>query len=117
MKYKILPHCAIVLSGMYLVFYCIDRVNQPMAFIDNEITKALLLILSAVSVFNAISLIHVDRVRYRQLRTPPRRASYPASRRPQSAWDASARPASRSTRETGYTRPRPTRRDDYSSYR
>lgn len=66
MKYKILPHCAIVISGMYIVFFLIDRVNQPMAFINNDITKALLLILSGVSILNAVSLIHLDRARQRQ---------------------------------------------------
>lgn len=63
---KILPHAAIVISGMYLVFFLIDRVNSAMAFINNEITKRLLLVLCAISVVNAIYLIRDDRRRVRQ---------------------------------------------------
>lgn len=62
---KLLPHAAIILSGMYLVFFLIDRVNSAMAFIDNRITKALLLALCAISVFNACLLIRDDRRRER----------------------------------------------------
>ena len=63
---KILPHAAIILSGMYLVFFLIDRVNSAMAFINNEITKHLLLVLCAISVLNAIFLIYDQRHRIRQ---------------------------------------------------
>ena len=63
---KLLPHAAIILSGMYLVFFLIDRVNGAMSFINNAITKRLLLILCAISVINAIYLIRDDRKRLRQ---------------------------------------------------
>lgn len=63
---KILPHAAIVISGMYLVFFLIDRVNSAMAFINNGITKRLLLVLCAISVVNAIYLIRDDRRKVRQ---------------------------------------------------
>lgn len=113
MRYKILPHCAIILSGMYFVFYCIDRVNEPMAFIDNGITKSLLLILGMISVLNAISLIHIDRARYRQRQLRPRKAARPTAAHPRGTWDAPARPASRGTRESGsYAEPRAARRRD-----
>ena len=39
----LLAHLDVVLSGMILVLLCIDRVNTAMQFIDNEITKGLLL--------------------------------------------------------------------------
>ena len=58
---KILPHAAIILSAMYFVFYCIDRVNPIMSFINNNITKALLVILGVISVINAVILISGDR--------------------------------------------------------
>ena len=45
---KILPHAAIILSMMYFVFFCIDRVNSAMAFINNDITKWLLVILGVI---------------------------------------------------------------------
>ena len=63
---KLLPHAAIILSGMYLVFFLIDRVNSAMAFINNGITKRLLLILCVISTINAIWLIRDDRKRLRQ---------------------------------------------------
>lgn len=58
---KIFPHVAITLSGMYIVFYFIDRVNPAMAFIDNGGTKILLLILGIVSVINASCILHDER--------------------------------------------------------
>lgn len=63
---KLLPHAAIILSGMYFVFFFIDRVNAAMAFIDNPITKWLLFALGVVSVTNAILLIRDDRARQRR---------------------------------------------------
>ena len=66
MQYKVLPHAAIVISIMYFVFFFIDKVNQPMAFINNDITKGLLFVLCVISILNAISLIRVDRRRERQ---------------------------------------------------
>ena len=54
---KLTAHSAIIISGMYIVFFFIDRVNSAMCFIDNNITKALLLILSLLSIINAILVI------------------------------------------------------------
>ena len=58
---KVLPHAAIILSAMYFVFYAIDRVNPIMAFIDNEITKALLVVLGGIAVVNAVTIISDQR--------------------------------------------------------
>lgn len=63
---KLLPHAAIILSGMYLVFFLIDRVNSAMAFINNDITKWLLLALCAISVLDAVYLIRDERRKVRQ---------------------------------------------------
>lgn len=38
-----LSHGLIVLAGMFLVFFCIDRVNPGMDFLGSEISKWLLL--------------------------------------------------------------------------
>jgi len=38
-----LPHGAILIANMYIVFFLIDRVNTAMNFIDNGLTKGLLL--------------------------------------------------------------------------
>lgn len=63
---KILPHAAIVLGGMYVVFYVIDRVNSAMGFINNGITKALLLLFCLVGMANACVIISDDRKRARR---------------------------------------------------
>ena len=63
---KLLAHAAIVLSGMYIVFFFIDRVNSAMSFINNGITKRLLLALGLISIANAAYLIHDDRARVRR---------------------------------------------------
>ena len=58
---KIMAHTAIVISGMYFVFFFIDRVNSAMAFIDNDITKVLLFVLCVISVVNSVLLIGAER--------------------------------------------------------
>ena len=94
---KILPHVSIVLCNMYIVFYLIDRVNSAMAFINNSITKVLLLILCIISTINSSFLILDERrraearnrrraeiARARQGQPAPQRpapARYPAPRR------------------------------------
>ncbi|MBQ3424633.1 MAG: hypothetical protein IJH38_05505 [Clostridia bacterium] len=79
---KLLPHMVIVLSGMYYVFFFIDRVNAPMAFINNDITKALLFILCALAITESVMLIRSERRRQRQqnMRERPPRAPAPYSR-------------------------------------
>lgn len=82
---KVLPHAAIVLSGMYVVFFLIDRVNQAMAFINNRITKRLLLVLCVIAIIESIWLIRDERrkVRQRQARAArPERTASPSSERP-----------------------------------
>ena len=48
---------------MYFVFFCIDRVNSAMAFINNDITKWLLVILGVISIYDAVLLIVEDQKR------------------------------------------------------
>lgn len=87
---KLLPHGAIIISGMYLVFFLIDRVNSAMAFINNDITKWLLLVLCAISVFNACLLIHDERrrVRQQQARAAEARRRREAQRRERYGYDS-----------------------------
>lgn len=59
--YKLMPHISIIISVMMIVFFFIDRVNSAMAFINNDITKMLLLILSIISIINSIFLIYYQR--------------------------------------------------------
>lgn len=54
---SVLAHASIVLSGMLLVLLAIDRVNEAMMFIDNDITKGLLWALCTVSILNAARLL------------------------------------------------------------
>ena len=63
---KLLPHITIVMCLMYVVFFCIDRVNSAMAFIDNEITKWLLLALCLISIVDALWLIADERRKARR---------------------------------------------------
>lgn len=63
---KFLPHAAIIISVMYFVFFCIDRVNSAMNFIDNDITKGLLVALGVISVINACFLIRDNRKKERR---------------------------------------------------
>ncbi len=129
---RLLPHGAILICNMYIVFFLIDRVNQAMNFIDNGLTKGLLLILCAIALFNAWRLLKPAPVPAR--RTAPARqgtrtSSTGTARR---AYDAPSRSyrdngyssreyrddydhrARRSTREDGYER-RQVRVDDYGT--
>ena len=54
---RILPHICIVLSLMMITFFVTDRFNRAMAFINNEITKWLLVVLSAVAIAVSVLLI------------------------------------------------------------
>ena len=80
---KLLPHVTIVMCLMYAVFFGIDRVNPAMAFIDNEITKWLLLFLCLFSIVEAVWLIADDRrrERMRQKRRAAKKRAAKASER------------------------------------
>jgi len=54
---QLLPHLAIVLSGMLIVLLAIDRVNSAMVFIDHRITKGLMWVLCGASILNGASLL------------------------------------------------------------
>ena len=81
---KILPHVSIVLSNMYIVFFLIDRVNSAMSFINNDLTKWLLVFSSLVSIVNAIFLIHDERRRV-AFREKKRKQQLAAARAAQTA--------------------------------
>ena len=54
---KLLPHAAIVMSGMLIVFFAIDRVNKPMGFMTNEFHKRVTFALALISICLAIQTI------------------------------------------------------------
>ena len=61
-----LYHVNMILAAMYIVFYFIDRVNSAMAFIDNDITKALLLIMSILTIFSSLTFVLAERERLKR---------------------------------------------------
>ncbi|MDO4566649.1 MAG: hypothetical protein Q4B42_04900 [Oscillospiraceae bacterium] len=63
---KIVCHLQIVLAGMLLVLVIIDRFNSAMAFIDNDITKALLFVLCLLAIINSALLASLYRRRDRR---------------------------------------------------
>ena len=58
---KYLSHAAIILSLFYLTLFVIDKIINAMSFIDNSITKSLLLVLCAVAAANAVLTIRDER--------------------------------------------------------
>jgi hypothetical protein len=58
---RILPHVCIILSGMMLIFVVIDKFNAAMGLVNNDITKALLLILSILVIVISGMLIKRQR--------------------------------------------------------
>ena len=49
---RVLPHGAILIANMFIAFYLIDRVNKAMNFIDNGLTKGLLLVMCAMALID-----------------------------------------------------------------
>lgn len=77
---RLLPHVAMLICNMYVVFFLIDRVNPAMNFIDNGLTKGLLLILCAVALYNAWTLFRPAPAR--RVRAPQRRPASANGYRP-----------------------------------
>ncbi len=67
---RLIPHAAIVISGMLVVFFLIDRVNKPMAFMTNEFHKRITFALALMAIYLAIrrvgSLRRAERDDYRR---------------------------------------------------
>ncbi len=62
----LLPHVGIILSLMFITLFIVDKFNGAMNFLGNDISKALLLLFSLVSVGNSCFLIHQNRKQARQ---------------------------------------------------
>ena len=58
---KLLPHVAIVISGMLIVFFVIDRINKPMGFMTNEFHKRITFVLALLAIYFAVQLIALQR--------------------------------------------------------
>jgi len=66
----LLQHLVILICNMYIVFFLIDCVNPAMNFIDNGLTKGLLLILCLAAGSQALPLALQRRFKRRRI---PRR--------------------------------------------
>ena len=58
---RILPHAAIVMAGMLIVFFVIDRFNKPMGFLTNEFHKVLTFVLCLLTIDFAIQISSMQR--------------------------------------------------------
>lgn len=58
---RLLPHVVIVISGMLIVFFAIDRVNKPMGFMTNEFHKRLTFVLAILAIYYAVQNIALQR--------------------------------------------------------
>lgn len=60
---RVLPHLSLVISVMMLVLFVIDRVNEAMNFIGNDVFDMLLLLYCLTTIPTAIFLIADNRKR------------------------------------------------------
>lgn len=89
---KALPHVTIVMAGMLIVFFCIDRVNKPMGFMTNEFHKILTLLLSIACVGYSVFTISYQRKKERFEEAKRRKAREAARRNRPAQTDARQRP-------------------------
>ncbi|MBR3504955.1 MAG: hypothetical protein IKO07_12065 [Clostridia bacterium] len=89
---KLLPHAAILMAGMLIVFFAIDRVNKPMGFMTNEFHKRLTFALSLLTIYFAVQLIALQRRAERAEYRRRLREAQEKRRAPQPAAPAAARP-------------------------
>jgi len=90
---KALPHISIVISGMLIVFFCIDRVNKPVAFMTNEFHKIITFILAILSLGYSIFIISYQRRMEREAEKRRVRAMQARRQNPQTRPGQNARPA------------------------
>lgn len=113
---KLIPHAAIVLSGMLVTFFLIDRVNKPMAFMTNEFHKRITFLLALLSIYLAVRRMAALRAREREaMNRRPRQAPRPTAPTPSRAYDdgyGARRGSAAPRRESAY----PTRSRARSDY-
>lgn len=61
----LLPHASLILSLMMITFLITDKYNRAMAFINNDITKTLMLILAVLVIVQSVLMIRDSRRRIR----------------------------------------------------
>lgn len=76
-----LPHAAILLANAYVVFFLIDRVNTSMNFIDNELTKGMLLVMCLLAIGDwRIAKVRARRAQMKKAAKRPLAKGNPAGR-------------------------------------
>jgi hypothetical protein len=58
---KLIPHLCIVLAGMFITFFIVDKFNSAMAVLDNDTEKAILFIFCIVALIVSGMLIYRQR--------------------------------------------------------
>ena len=113
---RLLPHAVIVISGMLIVFFLIDRVNKPMAFMTNEFHKRITFTLALMSIYLAVRRCAYLRARDREAwsRRPARPQNPQPSRRPS---ESSRYPESSPRRTSRYSDDYPRRTSTYNTRR
>ncbi|MBR0463738.1 MAG: hypothetical protein IJJ23_05060 [Clostridia bacterium] len=94
---KLLPHVAIIISGMLVVFFVIDRVNKPMGFMTNEFHKRITFVLALLAIYFSIQIITIQR--------RIERAEYKRRQRAQAERARASRPSATSNTGKGVRRP------------
>ena len=56
--FSFLPHLNIALSICFVTFFIVDRFNRPMAFINNEITKKMLVVFAVSVILQSVYAIY-----------------------------------------------------------
>ena len=78
---KLLCHTAIVISGMLIVFFLIDRVNKPIGFMTNEFHKVITFVLAILAIYFSVRFManqrRAEREAWQRRREGSRRQSAP----------------------------------------
>lgn len=54
---NLFPHICLILSGVFITFFILDKFNGEMAFINNDASKLMLLLFCLVSIVVSMMLI------------------------------------------------------------
>ncbi|MBE6672639.1 MAG: hypothetical protein E7599_03850 [Ruminococcaceae bacterium] len=56
--FRLLPHLNFALAICFITFYIVDRFNRPMAFINNEISKGMLVAFAVSVILQSVHSIY-----------------------------------------------------------
>lgn len=55
--YSVLPHAIIIMSLFLITCFIVDRFNRTMSFVNNDITKYVLLFLSVSAIIQSVVIV------------------------------------------------------------